>query len=53
MNDVKWFHTYVANRVAFIRANSDPKQWKYVNTKNNPADEASRGFTLCSFLLKE
>ena len=53
MNDSKRFHTYVANRVAFIRANSDPRQWKYVNTKNNPADEASRGSLPCSFLKNE
>lgn len=52
-NDSKRFHTYVANRVAFIRSNSSPEQWRYVSTKNNPADEASRGSSQSSFLLND
>lgn len=35
--------TFVANRVAKIRSQSDPNNWFYVNTKHNPADFASRG----------
>ena len=38
------FCTYVANRVAAIHDVSEPKQWKHVASKENPADYASRGF---------
>ena len=42
-NDQKRFQVFVANRVQTIRNLSDPSQWKYVDTKDNPADDASRG----------
>ena len=42
-NERKRFKTYVANRVSLIRQCSDPKSWKYVESKINPADVASRG----------
>jgi hypothetical protein len=42
-NDVRRFHTYVANRVQLIRENSAPESWNYVETNNNPANDASRG----------
>ena len=42
-NDQKRFQVYVANRVQLIRNLSGPSQWRYVDTKENPADEASRG----------
>ena len=42
-NDAKRFHTFVANRVQIIRSNTDTKEWRYIDTKNNPADHASRG----------
>ena len=42
-NDTRRFH--VANRVQQIRENSTPDQWRYINTKENPADESSRGLT--------
>lgn len=35
--------TFVANRVANIQLLSTPDQWRYINTKENPADVASRG----------
>lgn len=35
--------TFVANRVVQIQAELKPEQWRYVNTKDNPADLASRG----------
>ena len=41
-NAAKRFHTYVANRVQEIRDATDPTSWNYVNTKDNPADDAYR-----------
>ncbi len=45
-NDVKRFRVFVANRVQKIRSYSSKEQWSYVNTKENPADDASRGLSL-------
>ena len=42
-NEARRFHVYVANRVQRIRESSDPSQWRYVATGENPADHASRG----------
>ena len=42
-NDQKRFQVCVANRVQTIRNLLDPSQWKYVDTRENPADDASRG----------
>ena len=39
----KRFHTYVANCVHEIRDATDPTSWNYVDTKDNPTDDASRG----------
>ncbi|XP_078371358.1 uncharacterized protein LOC144655010 [Oculina patagonica] len=44
-NDARRFHTFVANRVQLIRDRTSPDQWNYVETKENPADDASRGLT--------
>ncbi|XP_046551559.1 uncharacterized protein LOC124261296 [Haliotis rubra] len=49
-NDSKRFHTFVANRLSVIHEGSAPSQWKYVDTQNNPADEASRGLSIDAFL---
>lgn len=49
-HDTKRFHTYVANRVAYIRNDTVPEQWGYVGTKSNPADDVSRGMTGEAFL---
>ena len=49
-NEDKRFHTFVANRVAVVRDGSDPSQWRHVETKVNPADDASRGLTADEFL---
>ena len=49
-NENKRFHTFVANRITTIREESEPEQWRYVDTKSNPADEGSRGLSASSFL---
>lgn len=46
------FKTFVANRVAVIRENTNQAQWRYVNTTLNPADSASRGLS-AENLLKQ
>ncbi|KAL0149102.1 hypothetical protein M9458_055534 [Cirrhinus mrigala] len=48
-NETNRFHTYFANRVSTIREATDKDQWRYVNTKDNPADEASRGLRAQEF----
>ena len=42
-NEDKRFQTFVANRISVIRETSSLEQWHYVNTDDNPADDASRG----------
>jgi hypothetical protein len=42
-NETRRWKIFVANRISEIRENSDPAQWKYVPSKLNPADQASRG----------
>ena len=49
-NDSKRFHVFVANRVQQIRDQTSPTQWRHVETKCNPADDASRGITAKEFL---
>lgn len=49
-NEDKRFHTFVANRIATIREIAEPSQWRYVNSKDNPADDASRGMKVGDFL---
>ena len=45
-NEARRFHVYVANRVQQIRDTTSTDQWKFISTKNNPADIASRGATI-------
>ena len=45
-NETARYHTFVANRVEVIRDGSETSQWHYVGSKENPADEASRGLTM-------
>ena len=49
-NDARRFHTFVANRVQKIRNCTNPQQWHYVPTDENPADGASRGKTVNELL---
>lgn len=42
-NEARRFHVFVANRVQLIREHTDPNQWYYIDTMQNPADHASRG----------
>lgn len=44
-NESRRFYTYVANRVQIIRQASDPTQWKYIETADNPADLTTRSIT--------
>ena len=48
-NESKRFHVFVANRVQEIQEETSTEQWKYVDTKQNPADEASRGMKVREF----
>ena len=50
-NESRAFKTFVANRVALIRSNSDVSQWRFVTGSVNPADMITRGVT-ASELLK-
>ena len=45
-NQTKRFHVFVANRVQRIQERTTQKQWHYVDTKSNPADDASRGIRM-------
>ena len=45
-NDALRFHTFVANGVQQSRDCMPPDQWKYVEKKLNPADDASCGLTV-------
>ena len=45
-NDTKRFRIFVSNRVQRIRSSTKKEQWCYVDTKENPADHASRGLTV-------
>ncbi|XP_060600601.1 uncharacterized protein LOC132754031 [Ruditapes philippinarum] len=40
------YKTFVANRVGFIHSHTSPSQRRYVSTKENPADLASRGTSI-------
>ena len=43
VNESRKFKIFVANRVEMIKEGSDPSQWFYVNSKEDPADHSSRG----------
>ena len=41
-NESRKFKIFVANRVEMIKEGSDPTQWFYVSSKENPTDYSSR-----------
>ena len=45
-NDVKRFRVFVANRHQLIRSYTKKEDWRHVDTKKNPADDASRGLSM-------
>ncbi|XDV29292.1 hypothetical protein PO909_032429 [Leuciscus waleckii] len=49
-SDTARFKTYVANRVSLIRDNSELSQWRYARSKDNPADDSSRGLSAGKFM---
>eukprot|EP00057_Strongylocentrotus_purpuratus_P005721 XP_003731624.1 PREDICTED: uncharacterized protein LOC100894126 [Strongylocentrotus purpuratus] len=52
-NEDKRFHTFIANRLSMIHSASDVKQWHHVNTKENPADDVSRGMSARDLVASE
>lgn len=44
-NDARRFQVYVANRIQRIKSSTNPEQWGYVASEDNPADHSSRGLT--------
>ena len=42
-NEGRKFHIFVCNRVERIRDSTNPSDWNYVSSEENPADVASRG----------
>ena len=41
-SDALWFKVFVANRVQQIRDHTSLKQWNYVASSSNPADDAAQ-----------
>ncbi len=52
-NENRRFQTFVANRINIIRSASKVSRWRYIGTKLNPADYASRGLTVNTFLKRK
>ena len=51
-NETARYQVYVANRLAIIKAESSPSQWRFVRSEDNPADDASRGVKAGTLLNK-
>ena len=45
LNETRRFRVFVGNRVQKIRTQTNPADWAYTDTKNNPADDISRGLS--------
>ena len=52
-NESRRYQTFVANRINIIRSASEVSQWRYIGTKLNPADDASRGLHVDNFLKRK
>jgi hypothetical protein len=52
-NQTKKFQPFVANRVQQIVTKSEPSQWHYVQTSENPADLASRGCNINKLIASD
>ncbi|XP_046555299.1 uncharacterized protein LOC124264595 [Haliotis rubra] len=52
-SDSHRFHTFVANRIAVIHEGSTADDWRYVESKLNPADDASRGLNADEMISQE
>ena len=50
LNQRKRFPIFIANRVQFILDYSSTRDWRYIDTKINPADYASRGMNSQDFV---
>ncbi len=47
------FRPFVANRVGVIQSHTNPEQWQYVATQENPADLCSRGCRVAQLISSE
>ena len=52
-NHSRCYKPFVANCVGEIQAASNPDHWRYVPTKLNPADFASRGLSASKLIVEE
>lgn len=52
-NERGCFQVFVANRVETIRDETVPTQWRFVNSKCNPADNASSGLKGCELSTQQ
>ena len=60
MNTLWWirghsrsFKPFVASRVGEIQSMTSPEQWRYVSTKDNPADHLTRGMATSALACNE
>lgn len=51
--DNKTAHYKQANRITLIQEATEPAEWRYVRTSQNPADQATRGTKVKSMLQGE
>ncbi len=46
-NDKRRLQLFVYNKVRNIQRNTDPREWRWISTEQNPADIPTRGLTAC------